>query len=116
MWSRLAFPILAALLTVLVAASSVTSAGMMAPASGDVALETFELAHGLSHDDLCGGDAAHDHHCPLCYGLPEAPAVGYVGIAILLEPYEGWRQGDDLYRAAQTRNINHSPRAPPVAG
>lgn len=111
---RIAFPLLAVVLTVLVTVTGIASAGMMAPARGDVALQTFELAHGLSQGDLCGSEAGRDHHCPLCHGLPDVPSVGHAAIAYLLVPHEGWRQGDDLYRAAEARNINHSPRAPPV--
>ncbi|MDP3340825.1 hypothetical protein [Frigidibacter sp.] len=116
MWTRLAFPILALAVAVIVAVTSIASAGMMAPDREDAAITAFELAHGASLGDLCGGDLPQDHGCPFCHALPEAPTVGHDGIAFLLAPQDGWRRMRDLHRAAQTRNLHHSPRGPPVFG
>ncbi|GGH45436.1 hypothetical protein GCM10011341_05290 [Frigidibacter albus] len=116
MWTRIAFPLLAIAVAMLIAVTSVTSAGMMAPDRGEVAIEAFELAHGTSVGDLCGGELPHDHSCPLCHALPDAPGVGHDSISFLLTPHDGWRRLSDLHRAAQTRNLHHSPRGPPVTG
>ncbi|WP_238369519.1 hypothetical protein [Heliomarina baculiformis] len=93
--------------------ASVTSAGMMAPDRHTNAYEAFELIHGVAGDDFCGTSGHADHHCPFCHGLPESPSFGHEGELLLLTPYDGWLLARDLHRSAQTRNINHSPRAPP---
>ena len=115
MWKSLASP--AALLLMLVLAlTSVTSAAMMAPERGDPARMAHEMTFGAEMHDICG--AGHhqghgDHACPFCHGLPEAPALGHAGLVSMLTPVDGRLRADHLWRAAQTRNINHSPRAPP---
>ncbi|MBY6115547.1 hypothetical protein KUW09_17200 [Mameliella alba] len=101
-------------LGVLMAWSSAFSAARMAPDRATVQLESYALIFGSSVGDLCGQEAAHDHRCPLCHGLPEAPASTYDGKSSLLVPHEAWQRRDDLHRAAQARNPCHSPRAPPV--
>ncbi|MCQ0094198.1 hypothetical protein [Roseovarius sp. M141] len=111
---RPAATLLACLMAILVAVTGMTSAGMLAPNRADLALAASESAHGGLGGDLCGEGRAHDHRCPLCHGLPEAPAIGHSGVAVLLTPHDGVRRLGDLYRAAQARELNHSPRAPPV--
>ena len=106
--------LLCAILAMLVALSSVTSAVAMAPDRDAVAYETLEALLGAVDSDLCGDKRVHDHHCPFCHGLPEAPMIGRAGRTFMLTPHGGWRQQCDLYRAAQSRDLNHSPRAPPV--
>ena len=95
--------------------TSVTSAGMMAPDRQTNAYEAFELIHGVAGEDFCGTTGHAEHHCPFCHGLPESPYVGHEGLPFLLTPYDGWLLSRDLHHAAQTRNINHSPRAPPAS-
>ncbi|WP_305972346.1 hypothetical protein [Mameliella sp. MMSF_3537] len=101
-------------LGVLMALSSVISAARMAPDRTTVQFETHALLFGSSAADLCGTETGHDHHCPLCHGLPEAPVSAHCGQLFLLDPHDAWYRRDDLYRAAQARNLCHSPRAPPV--
>ncbi|MCA0994873.1 hypothetical protein [Alloyangia pacifica] len=114
MRSLLTYP-LALILAGLLALTSATSAAMMAPDRGSAALEALELTVGMLHGDGCGSGGAHEHHCPFCHGLPNAPVLSRHDCSQLLVPHESWRQGADLLREAQARNINHSPRAPPVA-
>lgn len=102
-------------LGVLLALSSVVSAARMAPDRTGVELQTYALMYGGSLDEFCGHEAGHDHHCPLCHGLPDAPESAHGGRDFLLEPHVAWRRRDDLQRAAQARNLCHSPRAPPLA-
>jgi len=116
MWTRLAFPVLALAVVVLVAVTSIASAARMAPDRGEAAIGAFELAQGVVLGDACGADPSQAHHCPFCHALPEAPKVGHDGMVFLLTPHDGWRRLRELQRAAQTRNLSHSPRAPPVFG
>lgn len=102
-------------LGVLLALSSVVSAALMAPDRGSARLERHVLTYGSDPADLCGEHAGHEHHCPLCHGLPEAPESVRTQREVLLEPHDGWLLRDDLHRAAQARNLCHSPRAPPVS-
>lgn len=100
-------------LAVLLVATGVGTAKRMTPDPADLALAAFVLAHGDTNPDLCGNDRAHAPHCPFCHGLPGAPEIRPSGLATLLVPQDGWVQLHDLERAAQARNSNHSPRAPP---
>ncbi|GGG85381.1 hypothetical protein GCM10011415_39530 [Salipiger pallidus] len=86
---------------------------MMAPDRGSAEREAFTLSYGHGVHDLCTGEASHDHRCPFCHGLPEAPALRPGHSVFLYVPHDDWRQGRSLHRAAQARNINHSTRAPP---
>lgn len=113
MWSLRASSVLILITAALLLVTSFTSAGMMAPTRDTPALEAFELIYGVSADDLCGTEHVHDHHCPLCHGLPTAKLPRQASIVFLLTPSEAWAARDDLFRAAQGRNLNHSPRAPP---
>ncbi|WP_145962778.1 hypothetical protein [Mangrovicoccus ximenensis] len=115
MTARVLLPLLGVLLAAALAATSVTSARMMAPDRAGLAIGAMMHGHAIQHGDLCGGDAAPEHHCPFCHGLPETPVTGHAGIEFLLVPHDGWRRGRDLWRAAQARDLNHSPRAPPAA-
>lgn len=105
-------------LGVLLALSSVVSAMLMSPDRAAAGYEAYALTFGADPADLCGdhaGHAGHDHHCPLCHGLPDAPESARAERQTLLEPHEAWQRRDDLHRAAQARNLCHSPRAPPVS-
>ncbi|MAC78385.1 MAG: hypothetical protein CML66_10015 [Rhodobacteraceae bacterium] len=111
MWLR---SVLSALfLTAALAVTSVVSAAMMAPDRSDAALDAFAEIYG-GHLDVCGDMGGPDHHCPFCHGLPEVPAIGFDPVVFLLTPHDGWRRQQDLFRAAQSRDLNHSPRGPPV--
>ncbi|WP_343504367.1 hypothetical protein [Alloyangia pacifica] len=101
-------------LGVLLALSSVVSAARMAPDRETVKIEAYALLYGSSIDELCGDEAGHDHHCPLCHGLPEAPSSAHDDRHVPVEPHDAWHRCNDLHRAAQARNLCHSPRAPPV--
>lgn len=114
MWSRVLTPLLALVLAMIVAGTSIGSAGAMAPDRGDAQLELYQLASGLSSGDLCGDGPGKGHPCPFCHALPKAPTIGHAGIALRMTPHDGWRQRADLWRKAQARNLHHSPRAPPV--
>ncbi|MBU2963810.1 hypothetical protein KO516_23865 [Citreicella sp. C3M06] len=102
-------------LALLFSMSSVVSSAMMAPDRATLQLEAQAMALGLSDIELCGEMAHAEHHCPLCHGLPEAPRLARADVTTLLRAHDGWRRGDDLWRAAQARNPNHSPRAPPAS-
>lgn len=92
------------------------SAGMASPDRNEAARTVFLLEHGANPADICGEDAAHGQHCPLCHGLPDAPSCGHDGIAARMIPHDGWRRLRDLHRAAQSRDLSHGPRAPPGRG
>ena len=102
-------------LGVLLALSSMISAMLMAPDRAAAGYEAYALTYGAAPADLCGEHAGHDHHCPLCHGLPDAPESARAERQTRLEPHEAWQRRDDLHRAAQARNLRHSPRAPPVS-
>ncbi|TMV93539.1 hypothetical protein FGG78_04235 [Thioclava sp. BHET1] len=102
------------ILAVLVAQASVISAARMAPDRQEAAWEAYVLAHATTGDDLCGAGHKGPHHCPFCHSLPEAPHCAHDAPVQRLVPAIGWRQRADLHRRAQGRNINHSPRAPPL--
>ncbi|SDH76535.1 hypothetical protein [Alloyangia pacifica] len=138
---RRALPAFACVLAVFLAVTGVTSAGLMAPDRAVAARLATERAFGLAPGDLCapqrdasghrghgehsdlaapadhdshGEHAAHDHPCPFCHGLPGAPRLAHDGHSTLLIPHDGWRQSADRHRAAQSRDADHSPRAPPA--
>ena len=102
---------LAAVLLLIV--GSAVSAAMMAPERADAAGAQIALM-GMSVDDLCGGEASHDHRCPFCHLVSDTPVPVPAGIASVLLPVSGWSQATDLHRAAQARDHARSPRAPPV--
>ncbi len=110
---RTAFALILSL-GVLLALSGVISAARMAPDPAAIGIKAHALVYGSMAEDLCGGTAGHDHHCPLCHALPDAPASTHAGRHFLLQPHDAWHRRDDLQRAAQARNLCHSPRAPPV--
>lgn len=101
-------------LAVLVGATGVTSAVLRTPDRAALALEAFERATGLAITGICGADPAKAAPCPLCHGLPQGARISFAPISLRMVPHDGWAQMRALRRAAQARNINHSPRAPPV--
>ena len=115
MSTRFVHPLLGLVLTLLVALSGATSAGLMAPDRAEIALAALERAHGPLAGDFCGGDTGHDHSCPFCHGFPDAPEFRHSGRLAALVPHDGWRCHDALLRAARGRDHDHSPRAPPAA-
>ncbi|MDF1855744.1 MAG: hypothetical protein P1U48_09865 [Pseudooceanicola sp.] len=96
----------------LITAVSVFSASAMAPDRGDPAALQISLLTG-SVDDFCGDGIDPDHHCPFCRLLSDTVAPEPAGFAALFRPFDAWRQSAGLLRAAQARNRNHAPRAPP---
>ncbi|MFC3613076.1 hypothetical protein ACFORG_04825 [Lutimaribacter marinistellae] len=106
----------ALLLVALVALSGAGSAAMMAPDREAVAFAAFSLASGGSEADLCGDRVGSEHHCPFCHALARAEMPAHHPVQLRLVAHDGWRLAPHLHRAAQARNINHSPRAPPVTG
>ena len=68
----------------------------------------------INKTGICGTDPAKAAPCPLCHGLPQCACVRFAPISARMVPHDGWAQMQALRRAAQARNINHSPRAPPV--
>lgn len=103
------------LLAALLAVTSVTSVVLMTPDRAKLALAVLEQIQGTLDIGLCGDSTDAEHRCPLCHGLEKPPAYGHAEIVLRIVPYDGWRRGRDLHRAAQTRNLNHSPRGPPIA-
>ncbi|WP_156116964.1 hypothetical protein [Paracoccus halophilus] len=101
-------------LGVIMALSSAISAALMAPDRATVELQAYAMVYGSVLGDLCGKGGDAEYRCPLCHSLPKAPISIHEGRFLLLEPHEAWRCYDDLHRAAQARNLRHSPRAPPV--
>lgn len=92
---------------------SAVSAAMMAPDRADAAEAQIALL-GMSIEDICGTEGAHDHPCPFCHLVPDTPVPGPAEIASILLPFAAWTQATDLYRAAQARDHARSPRAPPT--
>lgn len=119
MTARAALRVLLIVLAVLVGTTGVTSAVMRTPDRAALALEAFEratgLTAGLASGGICGTDPAKAAQCPLCHGLPESAQPCFAPISLRMVPQDDWAQMRALRRAAQARNINHSPRAPPVS-
>lgn len=98
------------------AVTSVMSAALMAPDRMSQSRMVYAMIVGAELTDFCGdhGDhTTHDHPCPFCHGLPEAPVACAPDMTMAFRPSDLWRQSEGLRRAAQARNINHSSRAPP---
>lgn len=112
---RPAYAVLCAILALMVAVSSVTSAVAMAPDRDDMAAAAFAQVFGPIDGGICGDLGDHDHHCPFCHAVPDTPRITPTGLMFVMRPHDGWRQHRDLHRAAQARNSSHSPRAPPVS-
>ncbi|MGI3168292.1 hypothetical protein ACRARG_04010 [Pseudooceanicola sp. C21-150M6] len=100
------------LAVLLLVAGSAISAGMMAPDRDD-AQEARIAVMGFSLDDLCGGDAAHDHRCPFCHLVSGTGPAGPEARAMVILDSAAWHQAGHLHRAAQSRDHARSPRAPP---
>jgi len=96
----------------LLAATSVTSAAMLAPDRTDAALAQLTLL-GLSVDDICGDSPSHEHRCQYCHLLPDAPNASASVVETQLLCVMSWKLSADLYRAAPARDHDRSPRAPP---
>ncbi|OSP53445.1 hypothetical protein BV911_17985 [Pseudoruegeria sp. SK021] len=96
----------------LLAATSVTSAAMLAPDRTDAAIAQLALL-GLSVDDICGDPLTHDHRCPYCHLLANTPIPSPGEFETQLLFMMSWKLSADLYRAAQARDHERSPRAPP---
>ncbi len=98
------------------AMSSVGSAALMAPDRTSIAKAVHVMTFGLAASDFCNdheGHGGHEHDCPFCHALPDKPQFAAPDLSVAFIPHELWRQAKALRRAAQTRNINHSSRAPP---
>ncbi|WP_217701775.1 DUF2946 family protein [Pseudooceanicola sp. HF7] len=93
---------------------SAVSAAMMAPDRADAAEARITLM-AMSMDDICGGESAHDHHCPFCHLVSDTPVPAPADIASTLLPFAAWTQSTDLHHAAQARDHARSPRAPPTS-
>ncbi|TMV10663.1 hypothetical protein [Arenibacterium halophilum] len=98
---------------ILLIVGSAVSAAMMAPDRVDAA-EAHITLMGMSLDDVCGGESAHDHHCPFCHLVPDTPVPAPAEITSVLLPFAAWTQANDLHRTAQARDHGRSPSAPPT--
>lgn len=114
MWLRRTSAVLAFGLIALLGVTGLAMSAQMAPDRDRIALEQLERDMGVTVADLCGDTEGPQMRCPLCHGLPDAPECAPSGVTTLLTPHDAWRQSEDLYRAAQRRNLSHAPRAPPV--
>lgn len=110
---------LARILTAFAAAAflavlSVVSAQLMVPDKAALERQAVLLAMGASLADICGtGEEGHDHACPFCHELPEAPRVSGpkdgTPLAWVLER----QTGRDLVVGPQDIYTDASPRGPP---
>lgn len=96
----------------LLVATSVASAAMLAPDRTDLAFAQITLL-GMSIDDICGGFPTHVQRCPYCHLLPDTPIPSPAELETRLLCVMAWHLTTDLYRAAQERDHDRSPRAPP---
>ncbi|MDO6730423.1 hypothetical protein Q4577_10355 [Marinovum sp. 2_MG-2023] len=101
------------LIVCILAVSSVTSAGLLAPDRNDAALAEATAIFGALPGDYCGTEGHHEHNCPYCNLLPTAPTTDLPSLTAVLTPHSAWQMLADLTRKAQARNPHHSARAPP---
>ncbi|MBL3704686.1 hypothetical protein GI582_18465 [Sulfitobacter sp. BDSS02] len=107
--------LLTSLAAILIALVSVLSAHLMAPDRDDPAREMAALGLGLSYDDICGDlEGAHEHRCPFCRLLPEAPDMRPELAEGQLRYSTDLAQLSNLTATSQTGNPNISARAPPA--
>lgn len=114
MWNRSVVFMLVFGLVALIGVTGAGSAAMRTPDRAALALLTFEQSIGTLTPMICGDATDRKPHCPLCHGLPEGANSRHDAVVFRLVPHISWARGEDLTRAAQGRNINHSPRAPPA--
>lgn len=98
---------------ILLITGSFTSATMLAPDRAEGARVQAALV-GLTAEDICGGKAGQQHHCPFCNLLPTAPGASEPERVTELRPVDQWRMVKQLKRDAQARDHARSPRAPPI--
>lgn len=55
----------------------ISSAQMMGPQPHDDPQIAQLLALGGTLEDLCGDQPGHQHHCPFCHSLPDAPRAQF---------------------------------------
>ncbi|MEQ9041939.1 MAG: hypothetical protein RIE24_26760 [Silicimonas sp.] len=109
--ARMITPVLA---VALFAALSVVSAQMMAPDRDAMARSHTIAALGARTAEFCGETgASHDHHCPICHKLPEAPRADVPGTEWRLTHIIENRGGHDLVSGCQTYGTDGAARAPP---
>ncbi len=86
----------------------------MAPDGASHARVVHEITYGAPIGELCSeSHHGHEHHCPLCHGLPNLPRAAFALLERAFLPQDNWLAGEALQRAAQGRNVGHSTRAPP---
>ncbi|WP_089273319.1 hypothetical protein [Puniceibacterium sediminis] len=98
----------------MLAVLSVFSAHHLAPDREDVArLDAFH-AMGILAEDLCGLDGAeHDHRCPFCHKLPEAPRIKAPDKSQRIVQVVVQLSGRNLVLGPQFLSAHVSVRAPP---
>lgn len=86
----------------------------MAPDREALEREAALQAMGASLEEFCGTkEDGHDHRCPFCHKLPDAPRVSAPDNgARITRVIEHW-VGRDLVVGPQDVRIHASPRAPP---
>ncbi|MGZ9809853.1 hypothetical protein ACXN5S_05265 [Pseudoroseicyclus sp. H15] len=98
------------------ALSSLVAADQMAPEEPLPEGLAAYLAAGGDISDICGDlPGGHASHCPICHGLPEAPACDFAPAALRLSLEPAWPGAlADLGLSPQRGNPNSSARAPPA--
>jgi hypothetical protein len=114
MWFRCVFSAVIFSLIALVGVAGVNAAAMRTPDRAELELLVHEQALGIFTPSICGAGLKEKPHCPLCHGLPGVPMSEHHAIVLAMVPHSAWVRLKALTRAAQGRNINHSPRAPPA--
>lgn len=105
--------LLAAML--ILAATSVYSAGRMAPRPADHDAGATWVTAGTSHHDagsMTGAD--HGDHCPFCHKLGATPSVVLSPRSRRITLAPVWQRLDDLRREPHHGHPDFSARAPPT--
>jgi hypothetical protein len=99
---------------VMLAAISVVSAHHMVPDRPDPERTAALQAAGALAEDLCGAaESRHDHRCPFCHKLPEAPRIAAPDHALRVAWIVDDPTGGHLVLVPQHLSDHVSVRAPP---
>ncbi|SET10751.1 hypothetical protein [Paracoccus homiensis] len=90
------------------------AATMIAPSPDRQQLHSIQMVFGDQLGELCGTMPGHDHHCPFCHALPEAPVAQRAQVVTQFLPGNSWAILTDLTRDRAWADHLPGVRAPPV--
>lgn len=115
MFKTVSYRMMIVVAALLLAITSVGSAGRMAAADMDRAEITAFLAIGGTLDDLCEDGPSHNHveHCPFCNTVAQADIIAPAGKTWTLTPDPLLLTTSALTRAEQRHVSRRFARGPP---